>query len=266
MRENRAPKAVLWRCLTFIAAAVFVISAALLARDLLRSRRERWANEKLAQLASAGAPAPAISGSAAPDEIPDRRYAPLLEQNRDMAAWLLVPDTPIDYPVMYTPEEPEYYLRRAFDGSYAVSGCLFLGKDSPPDSNHVIIYGHRMNDGTMFGTLKNYADPEYAAGHAEIQYDLVAEDGSYQRHTYEVMAAFYSRVYKTGETDVFRFYYATDLSTPEAFEEYVSQAEAAALYDTGVHAEYGDRLLTLVTCDYYIKGGRFVVVARESAE
>ena len=108
------------------------------------------------------------------------------------------------------------------------------------------------------------ADPAYAAAHPEIQYDVIAPDGTYQRHTYEVMAAFYSRVYRTDETGVFRFYYYGDLSEPEVFDSYITQAEEAALYDTGVRAEYGDRLLTLITCDYYANNGRFVLVAREA--
>ena len=107
-------------------------------------------------------------------------------------------------------------------------------------------------------------DPAYAAAHPEIQYDVIAPDGTYQRHTYEVMAAFYSRVYRTDETGGFRFYYYGDLSEPEVFDSYITQAEEAALYDTGVRAEYGDRLLTLITCDYYANNGRFVLVAREA--
>ena len=183
-----------------------------------------------------------------------------------MAAWLLLPDTEIDYPVMYTPEDPEHYLHRAFDGSSSVSGCLFLGEGSAPDSSHVMIYGHCMRNGTMFGSLEDYADPAYAEAHPVIRYDVVAPDGTYHRDTYEVMAAFYSRVYRTDETGVFRFYYCADLSDPEDFDSYVAQVEAAALYDTGVTAACGDRLLTLVTCDYYTSDGRFVLVARASGE
>lgn len=265
MRGKRVKKATPRQILTAFTAGVFLLSAGLLVRDLVRSASERRANERLAQLATGEAAtasaAPADDGEAEPSE---RDYLPLVERNGDLSAWLTIPNTMIDYPVMYTPEEPEYYLHRAFDGSYAVSGCLFIGDGSAPDSGHVMIYGHCMRNGTMFGGLEDYADPAYAADHPEIQYDVIAPDGTYQRHTYEVMAAFYSRVYRTDETGVFRFYYYGDLSEPEVFDSYITQAEEAALYDTGVRAEYGDRLLTLITCDYYANNGRFVLVAREA--
>lgn len=269
MRGKHVKKVSLRQALTIVAAAVLLVSAGLLARDLLRADRERRANEALARLAAGetqSAPQTPEDPDGADPAPPERNYLPLVEQNGDMAAWLLLPDTEIDYPVMYTPEDPEHYLHRAFDGSSSVSGCLFLGEGSAPDSSHVMIYGHCMRNGTMFGSLEDYADPAYAEAYPVIQYDVVSPDGSYQRHTYEVMAAFYSRVYRTDETGVFRFYYCADLSDPEDFAGYVAQVEEAALYDTGIRAEYGDRLLTLVTCDYHTSDGRFVLVARESGE
>ena len=242
----------------------------LLAGDLLRAGREQRANEELVRLVEEGAeeyiPAASQQPEAAEEVKPERNYRTLAEQNSDLTAWLTVPGTQLDYPVLYTPQEPEFYLRRAFDGSYAVSGSLFIGAGSAPDSEHVMIYGHYMRNGSMFGSLDRYADPAYWEEHPEITYDLIQPDGSYQRHTYQVMAAFYSRVYRTDETGVFRFYYYQDLSDPAAFQEYVDGLEGAALYDTGVTAQPGDRLLTLITCSYHTDGGRFVVAAREKIQ
>ena len=264
MHSKRRQRPTLRQVMTALAAAVFLISAGLLVRDLFRSARERQANEELVRLAEADTLEQESSVDTSQAETAERNYLPLWEQNSDLAAWLILPGTQLDYPVLYTPEEPEYYLRRAFDGSYAVSGSLFLGSGSTPDSNHVMIYGHYMRNGTMFGLLDQYADPAYWQDHPMFQYDQIQADGSYQRHTFEVMAAFYSRVYRTEETGVFRFYYCQDLSQPEAFSKYVRQVKEAALYDTGVSAEYGDRLLTLTTCSYHTQDGRFVVVAREA--
>ena len=115
----------------------------------------------------------------------------------------------------------------------------------------------------MFGSLDAYVDEEYAKAHSEIIYDLIQPDGSYERLTFEVMAVFYSRVYKVNEANVFRYYYGTDLSDAEDFQNYVEEALSASLYDLGVTAEYGDRLLTLSTCSYHTEDGRFGVVARQ---
>lgn len=162
---------------------------------------------------------------------------------------------------MYTPQEPEYYLHRGFDGSYAASGSLFLSGGCTPDGSHVIIYGHNMRNGSMFGELDLYVQEDYGAQHALIHYDTLDRDG-----TYELLAVFYSRVYTDQDQGVFRYYQYTDLSDPAVFDEYVRQVKAAALYDTGVEARYGDKLLTLSTCSYHTGDGRLVVVARQAAE
>lgn len=267
MRGKREEKRS-WRHWLFLALlALFLLSAGVLLHDLYRAHHERAANEALAQQVhkgeldtarpnAEGTATPEAEEAISPEEARREQYQLLWEQNNDFAGWLFQEGTQIDYPVMFTPEEPEYYLRRAFDGSYAVSGSLFLGEGCVPDGTHAIIYGHHMNDGSMFGSLPDYADADYWQEHPTIRFDTLEESGEY-----EVMAAFYSRVYKVSETGVFRYYQYADLSEPERFSEYVEQVKAAALYDTGVTAEYGDKLLTLSTCSYHTDNGRFVVVA-----
>ena len=246
-------------------ALLFLLSGSLLLRELRLSAREREANQKLVRRVErtdsrgAGGDMPANT----PEMEPEREYLPLLQENSDLAAWLTIPDTPIDYPVMYTSRDPEYYLRRAFDGGWARSGSLFIGAGCVPDGTNIIVYGHNMGDNTMFGSLLRYEGEDYAREHREILYDLIQPDGSYERLRFEVIAAFYSRVYKIDEDGVFRYYYGTDLSDPKDFQSYVEEARKASLYDLGAAEEYGDRLLTLSTCSYHTDDGRFVVVARE---
>ena len=258
--------------LTFTFALLFILSCGMLIRDLVRSAREQAVNEALVQrveqeVSQISNSPDMSSGNSVSTEVPEqeRDYQPLVHENSNLAAWLIIEGIDVDYPVLYTPDNPEYYLRRAFDGSYALSGSLFIGANSAPDGSNIIIYGHNMNDGSMFGKLNSYADEDYAKEHQEIIYDLIQPDGSYERLTFEVMAAFYSRIYSVDEENVFRYYYATDLSAPEEFQSYVEQTMADSLYDLGVTAEYGDRLLTLSTCSYHTEDGRFVVVARQCA-
>lgn len=249
--------------LTVAFALLFILSSGMVIRDLYRSARERAANETLVQRVEQEPSDSQSQETSSTAQTPVRNYLSLLQENRSLAAWLIIQDTQVDYPVLYTPENPEYYLRRAFDGSYALSGSLFIGADCVPDGTNIIIYGHKMKDGSMFGGLDHYADESYARAHPEILYDRIQPDGSYERLTFEVMAAFYSRVYKVDEEGVFRYYYATDLSDPQDFQQYVEQSLSSSLYDLGVTAEYGDRLLTLSTCSYHTDDGRFVVVARQ---
>jgi len=243
-------------------AAVLLASGGLLGRDLFRAHEERAAYRVLAQrVHEMRRPSPAGEGpklSPEPDAPQEEAFSPyevLAQENSDLAGWLSIEGTAVDYPVMWTPSDPEYYLRRAFDKSRTVSGSLFIGADCAPGNAHVIIYGHNMRDGTMFGSLSGYAEEDYAAAHPVIRFDTLTQNGEYR-----VLAAFYSHAYTPGE-EGFRYYQYTDLSQPEEFESYVRQARESALYDTGTRAEYGDRLLTLSTCSYHRENGAFVVVA-----
>lgn len=184
----------------------------------------------------------------------------MYEQNHDMAGWLKIDDTVVDYPVMHTPEDDEKYLRADFEGNYSTGGCLFLkGVCSlDPESDNLIIYGHNMQNGTMFRTLMSYKNKSFWEEHPVVKFSTL-----YEEREYEIMAVFYDRVYYNYE-DVFKFYKFIDAETEEDFEEAMTNYAKKALYETGVTAEYGDRLLTLVTCSYHTNHGRFVVVARQA--
>ncbi len=186
------------------------------------------------------------------------QYDAVYELNNDLAGWLYIEGAGIDYPVMYTPKNEQYYLRKNFEKTYATGGCLFIGKTWSEDSNQTIIYGHNMHDGSMFGHLHEYKSKEYALEHSIIHFDTLHET-----REYEVVAAFYGKVYKVDDTGVFRYYRYTDLSTEAKFNEFMKNVRRAAIYDTGVDVQFGDRLLTLSTCSYYTNEGRFVVVARQ---
>ena len=263
----------------FACGAVFLASGALLVRDLVQSAREDSANQVLVEEVrevreavkrKPAAQKPSAPQPSQPEEAPVQpelpkyaenghliQYDALWKQNNDLAGWLYIEGTKLDYPVMYTPEDPEYYIHRGFYKKYASSGCLFIGPGSAPEMSHVIVYGHHMKNGTMFGSLDRYQKASYFREHPVIHFDTLTEEGDY-----EVLGAFYSRVYTDADEGVFRYYQYTDLSAQEDFDAYVRQVKAASLYDTGVEAVYGDKLLTLSTCSYHTENGRFVVVAR----
>lgn len=187
-----------------------------------------------------------------------KEYAAIHEENEDFYGWIAIPGTPIDYPVMHTPEQPEKYLRRAFDGTYSIGGVPFLDGECQEGCGNQIIYGHNMDNGTMFAGLHSYSERSFWEQHPVIYFDTLDEIAEY-----EVVAAFYSRAYYTDEVGVFRYYQYKDISEADDFEEYMDQVYAAALYDTGVTARPGDQLVTLSTCDKSAENGRFVVVARK---
>lgn len=195
-----------------------------------------------------------------PQTVPNP-YADSYLANEDMAAWLVIPDTNIDYPVMWTPRDEEYYLRRNFDGKSDKNGCLILDTDSCPDplTTNLIIHGHNMRSGAMFGKLANYEKEDFYKEHKQ----LILYTEKCQRN-YEVIAVFRSQVYRISD-QVFKFYKFFQADTQEEFDDFYQNIMALSLYDTGVTAQFGDHFLTLSTCSYHTETGRFVVVAKEVA-
>ena len=209
----------------------------------------------------------AVEGSTAADgtepeeNIPlvDNPYAESFLANEDMGAWLKIEGTVIDYPVMWTPREETYYLYRNFEGKEDQNGCLMLDTDSclDPLTTNLIIHGHNMRSGAMFGNLMKYEDEAYCKEHSSIT--LYTRD---LERRYEVIAVFRSQVFK--KTDrVFKFYKFFQADTQEEFDDFFENIKALSLYNTGVTASFGDRFITLSTCAYHVENGRFVVVAKE---
>ena len=184
----------------------------------------------------------------------------LHEQNPDLAGWIRIEDTVVDYPVMFTPEDGEKYIYADFKGKFNKAGLPFIEDDCSmePESDNIIIYGHNMKNGSMFASLMDYEKKKYWEEHPIISFSTLSEE-----REYEIVAAFYDKVYYEHET-CFKFYQFINAENEAHFEEAYDYYKKKALYDTGVTAEYGDRLLTLVTCAYHIENGRFVVVAREA--
>lgn len=200
---------------------------------------------------------PVLSSESPSERLPLQQYVPLFEMNPDFFGWLSVEGTMMDFPVMYSPERPEYYLNHAFDGSSSSSGVPFVDGRCSADGNYYLIYGHHMRNKSMFGQLPKYADPSFYEEHPIIIFDTL-----YEQRKYQIVAAFYSRVYDKNETGVFRYYEYYDLSDNEVFEEYIEKVKTEAIYDTGIEVTYGDELLVLSTCNYHASNGRFVVVAK----
>lgn len=184
------------------------------------------------------------------------QYAGLYAKNNDLAGWLFIENTAIDYPVMQCGDD-EYYLHHDFYGNDSKYGCLYVrGKADLADGTNVIIYGHNMKDGSMFGDLDLYQSADFCRERSTISFDTL-----YEQRTYEVIAVFRSQVHDVDE-DVFKYYQFYEAHTQEEFDDFYQNIKELSLYDTGVTAQFGDTFLTLSTCAYHVTDGRFVVVAK----
>ena len=184
-----------------------------------------------------------------------REYAMIFAMNPDLVGWIKIDGTKVNYPVMQTPDRPNYYLTRDFYGKDSKYGCIYAAEtaDINAPSDNITIYGHKMRDGSMFASLQNYNNKQFYEKRPYITFDTLIE-----HHTYQIIS-----VFKISTSVNFNFPYHTFVDGNEAtFTEFVKKCKALALYDTGINAAEGDKLITLSTCDHTISGGRLVVVAK----
>lgn len=185
------------------------------------------------------------------------KYQALYEQNKDFVGWIKINNTLISYPVMQSIDNPDFYLKHAFDKSYSNYGVPYIDEACATGlSNNIIIYGHNMSNGSMFADLLKYASQDYYEAHPVICFDTLS-----QLNQYQIVAVF--RFDTNNES--FRFNEYTDMNAEE-FAEYMSNCHERQLYDTGYTAAHGDELITLSTCEYTYENGRFVVVAKKIVE
>jgi len=155
--------------------------------------------------------------------------------------------TELDCPVIRSDEDNEKYLHADFYGNYSYAGTPFVDNNCTRDSDNILIYGHKLRDGSVFRSLLNYGEKAYWQEYPTIMFsDLYAD------YEYEVMAAFYDRVYSSKEPG-FRYYQFTDVADEEEFNYAINKYKEKFLYDTGVDASCGDKLITLSTCVYIVK-------------
>ena len=179
----------------------------------------------------------------------------LYEQNHDFIGWLKIKDTNIDYPVMQTEKErQDYYLHRNFYKEYSQLGTPYIAEAcNIQTSDNVIIYGHHITNNKMFGELEKYKKQNFYEDHKIINLNTI-----YENADYEIIAVFKTVAY-TG----FKYYNFINANSEDEFDTFIDKCKELSFYDTGKTAKYGDKLLTLSTCEYSRKNGRLVVIAKK---
>ncbi|MDD2955567.1 MAG: class B sortase [Oscillospiraceae bacterium] len=248
---EKARKGAFWLCVL-----VFLSSAGYLASYYWQSHANRVQTAQLAALYAAGAP------EALPEGYPGdylKKFASLWQENPDVAGWLTVPGTQLDYPVVQA-DDNDYYLHRDFlrrGNKYGVPMADHRVSLKEPSDN-ILLYGHNMKDGQMFGELLNYRSLEFYREHPVITFDSV-----YQEAQYKVFAVFMTNAYEA-QGPVFEYNNFIDaFGDTRAFGEFVQGVRVRSFLDIPVEVQPGDKLLTFSTCDYSFQDSRFVVVARQ---
>ena len=235
MMRTRNKPALIFFCLLLSATAV--LSGVNIYSELNEQQKEKEdfaAVAEIAELPMTETPTESVTDaetetSAEPTEQPaaERNIQALITENADCIGWLSIDGTNISYPVMYTPSEPQKYLRRSFYGQYNQSGVPFLDGRCDLQSSNLIIYGHNMRNGTMFSDLKKYVDRDFLNAHRTVKFETA--DG--------VQTFIVTEALKTNTSD--------------------------AWYNR-IASEDGSRCLIFSTCYGSGKDGRLLIIAAET--
>ena len=252
--------------ITILAVAVAVVLLLIILLALMMGKEDPAPTEPSTE-ATTEATEATTEATEAPTEPPETTEPPremlprmkeLYEQNDEVIGWVRIDDTKLDYPVMHTPDDKFKYDHLSFEETYDYGGVPYLKYlcDVEKPTVNLLIYGHNMANGTQFRTLMSYTQKKFWEEHPTIYFSTL-----YEEREYEIIAAFYDQIYYEYQ-DVFKYYDFLDPQTEEEFNEGIEYFKHKSLYDTGVEAQWGDQLITLVTCAYHVEDGRFVVVGR----
>jgi sortase B len=276
MRKNPKVQRILYRVVIVILIGVILYCAGTIAFMFIsREQEQAKIDELLATMPSVEQPTvptgdnvtiPTYPTDPEEDKVKPRpvypeseilfQYRALYEINNDMVGFIEIPGTRVRYPVLQSPTKPNYYLTRDFYKAGADSGSIYVREacDVNKPSDNVTIYGHRMINGTMFSDLHKYKDEWFFKQNRYIYFNTLTE-----YHTYEIFAVFQLEV---NTVNSFNYHLFDDAENKDEFDQFVTSCKALSYYDTGITPEYGQKLITLSTCDRSIEDGRLVVVAR----
>lgn len=281
-----------YNTLVIISGLVFTVSACMLADYIIGSLEQQQQYDDLSQLVQQNTPTYAPTDPSHPSDPTDptgttgdaadpteptppppvlvdvvdpetgktvqvlQEYAEIYKLNNDLVGWIRIPGTRVNYPVMQTPDSPDYYLDRDFYGKPSRQGAIYAREvcDIAEPSDNITLYGHHMQDGSMFADIMDYQHKSFYPEHQYLTFDTLTE-----HHTYQVIACF-----KTTATvgQGFKYHGYVDFYSEAQFNEFMRMVKGYDFYDTGVTAEFGDKLICLSTCEYTLVNGRLVVVAK----
>ncbi|MFV0465678.1 MAG: class B sortase [Lachnospiraceae bacterium] len=249
-----------------VCIVVFTVSAVKLYQYYAEANKEEDSYQNLRQLVEDSNLEPseiAESDNQAVGETEVVEYRPdyqaLYQLNSDFVGWIYIEGTKIDYPVMQSLDSPNFYLKHDFYKEYSNYGCPYVQENcevaSPSDN--IIIYSHHMKNGSMFADLEKYKSLDFWKEHKIVHFDTLTEQS-----TYEILSVFKMSA-DENSGDIFKFYNFIDAVDEESFDKFIQECKEISIYDTGVEAAFGDKIISLVTCEYSQENGRMVVIAKK---
>lgn len=261
-------KKLLFTITVVLLVIAFAVSAFMVGRYVIEGKKSEDRFEELANQASAAATTeaaetkateeatePAAETTEATEPKMIAGYEEIYNQNNDLVGWIKMEGSKLNYPVMQTPDDPNFYLYRDFDKKDSTRGSIYAWSEADVNqpSDNITIFGHNMADGSMFNCLGAYTSKTAWENNPIIMFDTLNE-----YHTYKIFA-----VFKTSANlgQGFSYHKFVDAADEQEFNDFVAECKRLSFYDTGITPIYGDKLICLSTCEYTLDNGRLVVAA-----
>ncbi len=184
------------------------------------------------------------------------QYAALHAQNPDFFGWIRIEGTKVNYPVMFSPQEPERYLHKDFYGNYAKYGVPFVdGVTDVEHSRNLLIHGHNARSGILFGDLDKFLKKSFWEEHRYIHFDTL-----YEERVYEIVAVGKTSIQKE-VSNTFPYHDYANIWDTESLSQYLEYAGRTAVFSMPNVMNKDNEILTLSTCAYHQKNGRLLIVA-----
>ena len=256
----------LYRIICAILIVVMAVSGYKIWSIMSEYREGEDAYGELEQFVSIPSELPVLPSESGEEENPDGTPAPQATENLnqfpvvdfnslkginpDVMAWIYIPGTHVNYPVVQGSDN-EYYLNRLFTGKWNSAGAIFMDYRNEADlaDPHTIIYGHQMNNKTMFNDLRHYADQSFYEEHT-VGY-LMTPDQTY-------LLQFFSGYVSSVDTNAWQLNFTEEGS----FTSWLEDIQGRSAITTDVQLREEDRIVTLSTCSSAFENARFVLHAR----
>lgn len=248
-------KQIIIKVFFLITLTVFIVSAVYIANYFLNAKHQDSIVEE----------ARSVWHTSETEEEPQPSVIELmLRENSDFKGWITVPNTKIDNPI-YQTDNNDFYLNHNQQKQKSIYGALFFDcqnviTESETDKN-LVIYGHHMKNGSMFGNLTKYKQLSFYKQNPTLEFSTL-----YKKSTYKIYAAFVLNASKADDNGYIYNISRKNFIDDEDFDSWVNEARERSLINTGVDVKNGDNIITLVTCTYDFDNARFVVMARETRE
>lgn len=248
-----------YKVILMLLIVILTVSSYFFIKEIAENKKENDIYDDLQEIVQSQETEDKANESSMKEQTNENNYnlENIAKINSDVIGWIKVDGTNIDYPVM---QNKNFYLHRNIYKNYSSHGTPYLAEYCDlKTSDNLIIYGHHMNDNSMFSGLVNYKDYQFYKNHKYIKfYTLI--DGQTVENIYEIIVTFKTIAYSDNG---FKYYNYINFYNDEDFKSYISNCQKLGFYNTETSANYGDKLITLSTCEYSQKNGRMVVVAKK---